>query len=153
MRTARFIPSSQMLLVWLVLILCAAVGRAQVDTGTILGTVTDPSGAVVSGATVTIVNQSSSARLMTKSSSQGRYEFTPLQIGDYRIEVESAGFKKAVVQSVHLNIQQQALVNVMLQTGTVDQTLEVTASPELLQTQSGSGSTPGRCATACTPRR
>lgn len=138
MRTARFIPWSHLLLMWLMFTLCTAVVRAQVDTGTILGIVTDPSGAVVPGATVTIINQSSSARLTTKSSSQGRYDFTPLKIGDYKIEVESAGFKKAIVQGVHLDIQQQALVNVVLQTGTIDQTMEVTAAPGLLQTQSGS---------------
>ena len=138
MRTARFILRSHKLLVWLVLALCAGVGTAQVDTGTILGTVTDPSGAVVPGATVTLVHQSTSAQLTLKSDSHGRYEFTPLMIGVYSIQVESSGFKKTTIQDVHLDIQQQALVNVVLQTGTVDQTLEVTAAPGLLQTQSGS---------------
>jgi hypothetical protein len=138
MRTTRVISWGHMLLVWLALALCAGVGRAQVDTGTILGTVTDSSGAVVPGATVTITNQATSERQTSKSSPEGRYDFTPLKIGQYRIEVEFPGFKKSVFRDVRLDIQQQALVNVVLQTGTVAQTLEVTAAPELLQTQSGS---------------
>jgi hypothetical protein len=127
-----------MSLVWLTLALCAIVARAQVDTGTILGTVSDASGAVIPGATVTIIEQATSARTTVKSSADGRYIFTPLKIGSYSVEAGFTGFKKTTIQGVHLDIQQQALVNVVLQPGTVTQDVEVTEAPELLQTQNGS---------------
>lgn len=62
MKTTRVISWSHMFLVWLALALCGGVVSAQVDTGTILGTVTDSSSAVVPGATVTITNQATSER-------------------------------------------------------------------------------------------
>ena len=68
----------------------------------------------------------------------GRFEFTPLHIGTYSVTVEASGFKKATIQSVHLDIQQQALVNVMLQPGAVTENVEVTEAPELMQTESSS---------------
>src|SRR6266700_7968840 len=97
---------------WMVsftLTLWAIGAMAQVDTGTILGTITDATGAVVPGANVTIFNLETSAMLTAKTSADGRFEFTPLHIGSYRVEVENASFKKAIVQSVHLNIQEQAV--------------------------------------------
>jgi len=126
---------------WMVsftLTLWAIGAMAQVDTGTILGTITDATGAVVPGANVTIFNLETSAMLTAKTSADGRFEFTPLHIGSYRVEVENASFKKAIVQSVHLNIQEQAVVNVVLQPGAVTENVEVTEAPELMQTQSSS---------------
>jgi hypothetical protein len=127
-----------MSLVGLVLAICMTAANAQVDTGTILGTVTDSSGAVIPGASVTIINQASSALLTAKTTADGRFEFTPLHIGTYSVAVEAASFKKATIESVQLDIQQQALVNVVLQSGAVTETVQVTAAPELMQTQSGS---------------
>ncbi len=122
----------------LTLTLSATVTKAQVDTGTILGTVTDSSGAVIPGATVTIINQESSATLTAKTKGDGRFEFTPLHIGTYNVLVEAASFKRATTESVHLDIQQQALVNITLQPGAASENVEVTEAPELMQTQSGS---------------
>ena len=93
--------------------------RAHVDTGSIVGTVTDSAGAVVSGATVSVTNEQTAARLTAKTGDDGHYIFTPLQIGTYSMVVEAGGFKKATIQNVHLDIQQQALLNVSLQLGTV----------------------------------
>jgi len=138
MRTARFNRWSCMSLVWLTFALCANVARAQVDTGTILGTVTDTSGAVIPGATVTLTSLSTAATITDRTTADGRFVFTPLHIGNYNVEIVAAGFKKATVQAVHLDIQQQALVNVVLQPGTVTENVEVTEAPELMQTQSGS---------------
>jgi hypothetical protein len=122
----------------LMLVLCAILARAQVDTGTILGTVTDATGAVIPGAIVTIVNQETAAQLTAKTKSDGRFEFTPLHIGKYSVVVEAASFKKETVQNVTLDIQQQALVNVVLKTGTATESVVVTEAPELMQTQSSS---------------
>ena len=127
-----------MTLVWLTLALCVICAKAQVDTGTILGTITDTSGAVIPGANVTLVNQLTAARLTTTCGPDGRFDFTPLKIGTYRIEVNYPGFKKFTVQNLQLNIQQQTLVNVVLQPGEVTESVVVSSAPELMQTQSGS---------------
>ena len=123
---------------WLIVGVCAIVANAQVDTGTILGTVTDTSGAVVPGATVTMINQATAAPLTAKTGADGRFDFTPLPIGTYTVVVEAASFKKATLESVHLDIQQQALVNVVLHPGEVTENVEVTEAPELMQTESSS---------------
>ena len=138
MRVERFAKWGRVSLVWLALMTCIAVAKAQVDTGTILGTVTDSTGAVVPGATVTIINQATSASRMDKTKADGRFVFTPLQIGTYSIDVQAASFKKATIKGVQLNIQQQALVNVVLEPGAVTESVEVTEAPMLMQTQSGS---------------
>ena len=113
MRTERLVRWGRMSLVGLALAICMTTANAQVDTGTILGTVTDSSGAVIPGASVTIINQASSALLTAKTTADGRFEFTPLHIGTYSVAVEAASFKKATIESVQLDIQQQALVNTL----------------------------------------
>ena len=87
---------------------------------------------------MTITNQATAAPLTATTKEDGRFVFTPLPIGTYSVVVEAGGFKKAIVQSVHLDIQQQALVNVLLQPGAVSENVEVTAAPELMQTESSS---------------
>ncbi len=87
------------------------MGLAQVDTGTILGTVKDQTGAVVPGAKVTIVNQGTANSISTMTRSDGTYIVTPLKIGTYRISVELDGFKKEENAAFDLNIQQQAVVD------------------------------------------
>jgi hypothetical protein len=127
---------------WLgiVLITCALIfgtspGIAQVDTGTILGTVKDQTGAVIPDARVTITNQGTSEQITTTTRSDGTYIVTPLKIGSYRISVEHAGFSKAENAAFELNIQQQAVVDFELRAGSTSQTVEVTAQAALLQTQ------------------
>jgi hypothetical protein len=138
MTRLRFIRWSRMSLMGLMLVLCAILARAQVDTGTILGTVTDTTGAVIPGATVTLISQETSATLNAKTTTDGRFEFTPLHIGTYNILAEAANFKRLTIQGIKLDIQQQALVNIMLHPGAVSESVEVTEAPELLQTQSSS---------------
>ena len=112
--------------------------QAQVDTGTILGTVRDQSGAVVPGAKVTLIHEGTSFTLSALTREDGGYIFTPIRIGTYRVEAEYGGFQKAVRSGVQLNIQQQAVVDFTLVPGEVTQTVEVTAAVPLLQTESGS---------------
>src|SRR5580704_3278162 len=118
------------------LILASLTGMAQVDTGTILGTVKDQTGAVLPGSKVTIVNQGTSEQITTTTREDGTYIVTPLKIGTYRIIVEHEGFSRAENAAFDLNIQQQAVVDFVLQTGATSQTVEVTAAAPLLQTQS-----------------
>jgi hypothetical protein len=121
-------------------IVLVSVGHAlaQVDTGTILGTVKDPSGAVVPGAAVTLINQGTGLRLATKTDSSGAYVFTPIRIGTYTVEAEFRGFRQTVHRDVLVQVTQHVVVNFTLTPGAVTQTVQVTAAPPQLQTQSAS---------------
>ena len=111
---------------------------AQVDTGTILGTVRDPSGAVVPGAKITVSNEGTSFTQVTTTSGSGNYVVTPLRIGTYTVEVEQAGFKKQRRSGQELNIQQQLVVDFNLEPGEVTTTVDVTGEAPILQTENGS---------------
>jgi carboxypeptidase family protein len=106
---------------------------AQVDTGTILGTVKDAAGAVVPRAKVVLTNKGTGVTQVSESGDDGRYIFTPLKIGAYQVEVEATGFKKAIRSRIELNIQVQAVVDFSLETGDINQTVEVTTEAPLLQ--------------------
>ena len=125
------------LLILAVLLSRVSVVWAQVDTGTILGTVRDTTGAVVPGAKVTITNLGTSNSLSGTTHTDGTYVFTPLKIGSYSVDVEQTGFKRAHNPSIELNIQQQAMVDFTLSPGTISETVDVRSQAELLQTQSG----------------
>jgi hypothetical protein len=112
--------------------------NAQVDTGTILGTVRDNSGAVVANATVTVRNQGTDFTQSAVTSSTGTFIVTPLKVGTYSVEVENAGFKKEKRTGLELNIQQQLVVDFNLEVGNVSTEVDVTAVTPILQTESGS---------------
>jgi hypothetical protein len=109
---------------------------AQVDTGTISGTVRDSTGAVIDGAKVTVTNEETSFKREGVTSESGNYTFSPLKIGEYTITVEQAGFNQQRRSGVQLNIQQQAVVDFTLTPGQVSNTVDVTASVPVLQTES-----------------
>src|SRR5579875_1263744 len=95
----------------------ALFARAQVDTGAILGTVRDTSGAVIPNATVTLTNEATSITETTTTGANGEYTFTPLRIGRYSVEAKSPGFQAEKKTGVQLDIQQQVVVNFSLAPG------------------------------------
>jgi hypothetical protein len=109
---------------------------AQVDTGTILGTVKDSSGAVVPDAQVTLTNTETGFSQTTKTSGVGSYIFTPIKIGTYTVQATKAGFEKAVQLNAKVDVEQRLVVDLNLVPGQVTQTVEVTAAPPALQTES-----------------
>jgi hypothetical protein len=129
---------------WMAVLLCLCMflgGRAavaQVDTGALLGTVKDASGAVIPNAKVTLINEGTSLTLTMTTRGDGSYIFTPLKIGTYTVEAEAPGFEKGRNAGVVVNIQQQVVVDFTLVPGAVTQTVEVTSQAPLLQTQNGS---------------
>ncbi len=135
-------PSAgNMILCLLVLIFCVGPVQpvyGQVDTGAILGTVRDQSGAVVPGAKVTLTNEGTTLSLSTTSGETGSYVFTPIKIGVYTAAAEAPGFQKATQLHVQVNIKQQALVDFVLVPGPINQEIEVTAALPPLQTQDAS---------------
>jgi hypothetical protein len=111
---------------------------AQVDTGAVLGTVKDPSGAVVPGAKVSLRNEGTSFTASTVTDQKGGYVFSPVKIGTYTVSAELRGFTKESRPRVNVNIQQQVVVDFTLQPGRVTQTVQVTTAAPLLQTQNAS---------------
>src|ERR1700756_1144348 len=128
--------SSRVLLgISLVLMLCAAV-LAQ-DTGSITGTVTDPTGAAVAGAQVTVASPDHGIDRHSVTNSSGEYNQSGLPGGSYDIAVTAGGFKKYQVKGVKLDVAQKARVDVALQVGaaTTEVVVEGTAVAQV-ETQS-----------------
>jgi hypothetical protein len=111
------------------------VGLAQELAATLTGTVTDPSGAVVAGATVTVHSEETGADLRTvTTSSTGNFNITNLPAGRYTVTVKNGGFQSYVARSVNLNVAEKHTLDVTLKTGKVTETLEVTAENTPIQT-------------------
>ena len=121
-----------------VVLLSASFLSAQVDTGSISGTVSDQSGAVVGGATVTLLNEGTSAELTTTASSDGTYTFSPVRIGNYTLSASAKGFQTTTQRHVTVNVGAALLVNMTLKPGAVTETVEVTSTTPQLQTQDAS---------------
>jgi Carboxypeptidase regulatory-like domain len=110
----------------------------QVDEGSITGTVTDPTGAVVPNADVTLLNIDQGITLRTRSDAAGGYTFAPVRIGHYSITVTSQGFAKTSHTNLTVQVAQTLQVNVTLKPGATTETVEVTEAPPLLQTEEAS---------------
>jgi Carboxypeptidase regulatory-like domain/TonB dependent receptor len=118
---------------FILLVFFALPVLAQQGTSTVRGTVADPQGNVVSGATVTLTNLGSGATRQTTTTDAGVYVFDFIPVGDFKIEVEAAGFKKAVITDIHALIAKSTTVDVALEVGNVAETVTVTSgSAEVL---------------------
>ena len=108
---------------------------AQKDAGTIVGTVRDPSGAVVQGAKVAVEDVDRGVQMTLSTNEQGEYVASPLHIGRYKVTVEKAGFKKAVSEIVQLDVQGRIAINIALQVGQQTEEVLVTGAAPLLETE------------------
>ncbi|HZO55850.1 MAG TPA: carboxypeptidase-like regulatory domain-containing protein, partial [Bryobacteraceae bacterium] len=120
----------------LLLLGISIIALAQVDRGAISGTVTDPSGSVVAGVTVRITHDATNAVYNSATSNSGTYSFFNLPIGIYTLSAESAGFRRAEMKGVRVEVNQQTKADIALQVGEVTQTVEVAATASLIQTES-----------------
>ena len=112
----------------LVFVLLAAVSlSAQTFRGTILGTVTDPQGAVVSGAKVTVKNVGTGLERTTETSADGSYALPELQIGTYTVTVTQTGFQTFVATGVVVDVASERRVDAAMKTGQVSSKVEVSA--------------------------
>jgi hypothetical protein len=119
-----------------VFILAAFCAFAQRDLGTITGTITDPQGAGVPSARVTITEDATGLSYSVQTSEVGEFVRPLLKAGTYTITVEVQGFRKAQQKGVIVTPGDRIGVNIALQVGQIDQTVEVQASAPLLQTES-----------------
>src|SRR5438093_4131131 len=106
-------------------VLTANVLVAQTFRGTILGTVTDASGAVVSGAQVTVRNINTGLERSTQTSADGSYSAPELPIGTYSVTVSQSGFQTAVTTGVIVDVAGERRVDVSLKPGQVAERVEV----------------------------
>jgi hypothetical protein len=118
-----------------VLMLGAALAFAQTDA-TVSGTVTDPTGAHIVGATVTALKADTGTTTVTQTNQAGVYVFAALPPGSYRFTAEHAGFRKANVSNVDLGVGAQLTINLPLELGQTSESVEVQATASLVNTSS-----------------
>jgi hypothetical protein len=125
-----------LLILLLVLIWPAsALGQVDVSTATLKGTVLDPNGAVVAGATITVTNPEKGISKTAKSGSDGVYQIPLLPPGSYDLQVDATGFSREVVRNLQLTIGQNLVFDINLRVGAVSTVVEVTAEAPLIQVE------------------
>ncbi len=117
-------------------LLLTSVAFGQRDLGTITGIVTDAQGAAVPNAKITILEDATGLSYVTVTNRDGGYTRPALKASTYSVTVEASGFQKSQQRNVIVNPSEPVAVNITLTVGNVNQTIEVTASAPLLQTES-----------------
>ena len=121
----------------LLMLAASSAVQAQVVTASVRGTVMDPSGSVIAGAEVTILNADTGFSRSVKSGSDGEYNFTDLPLGTYRIRVSHSGFKGSEQTGIVLHVNDSLVVNVTMAMGAVSEMVTVEASPVAVETTNG----------------
>jgi hypothetical protein len=116
--------------------LLPATIKAQTSYGSIVGTVTDSTGAVVPGATVTITNTATNDKRTVQSNPAGDFSFVSLLPSTYTVEVQKTTFKRFVRQQIVVEVNQTVRIDASMQVGAATETVEVTTETPLLQTDS-----------------
>ena len=117
------------------LVLCASsVALAQGGRGSISGLVSDPSGAIVSGAKVTALNHATGVALHTVTSAAGLYSFVSLTPGSYVVTASQKGFENVAQDNVLVTVDQVTTANIALRVGSVTETVTVTETSALADT-------------------
>ena len=124
------------------ILISAALGTLRVplaaqSTASIVGTITDASGAAVPGATINAVNVQTALQRTQQSGLDGAYSIPLLPVGEYRLEVEQAGFQRSVRDGLILTVSETLNVDVQLEVGQLTETITVTGTAPLLNTQTG----------------
>jgi Carboxypeptidase regulatory-like domain len=109
---------------------------AQTDRGTITGTITDPAGAVVPGASVTALHKATGASVQSITTSTGNYTLPSLATGIYDLTIEANGFNKYIQEGIEVQVAQTARIDVTLKIGAATESVTVNADAPLLKTES-----------------
>ncbi len=124
------------------LVVCSFAGvptlLGQEVGATLFGTVTDPAGATVPGASVTVTSPDTGKTASMKTQADGTYVFSALTPGAYSLTVENTGFKKSVQTGITLVVFQKARLDVQLEVGEVTTTVEVTGAAPLVESGTAS---------------
>ena len=111
---------------------CGAILRAQ-STAILKGTVTDPSGAVVPKAKVSVRNEGTGVQLETQTDEAGEYLVAGLSVGAYRVEASAPGFQTTVITGLRLNVSATVMQDVKLQVGATTQQVTISEAPPVLE--------------------
>jgi hypothetical protein len=131
--------SIRVLLVCMAIVSCfsAAMSQAQSTAADLQGTVRDPKGAVVAGATVTVLRSGTNASRDATTNDDGFYKILSLPPGDYQITVKAPNYKTAVIQTINLSVGQTANQDIPLEIGDVTAIVTVTTAPPNMVETSG----------------
>ena len=111
---------------------------AQVDTGTIVGTLRDPSGAAVPSATVTIVAKATNTSTVVRSDDKGDYTSPPLHVGVYSLTAEAPGFRAVTRDNLTLQVQDRLRIDFDMQVGQISEKVLVSSEAPPIQTETSS---------------
>src|SRR5215468_12068261 len=120
-----------------VFFMAASLSYGQSDRGTITGTISDPTTAVIPGASIVATNTETAAKFETISTETGNYTLAQLPAGVYELAVELPGFKKYVRQGITVQVSTTLRVDVSLEVGAASEEVTVNADAPLLKTESG----------------
>ena len=111
---------------------------AQATGSSLTGSITDPTGAIISGAKVTVTNEDTGVAVSTQSNTTGLYRVAPLSPGSYSVDVQASGFQRLQRRGVTVQISQTVQLDLTLTVGNITETVSVTAAAPLLESQSSS---------------
>ena len=111
---------------------------AQQTTGTLLGTISDSTGASMAGVTIRVTNLATNIQRDVQTDASGSYRIPSLQAGNYRLRVSKEGFQLQQIESLALQVEQAARFDFALKIGNITETVDVVASATLLQTENAS---------------
>ncbi|MGI4755646.1 MAG: carboxypeptidase regulatory-like domain-containing protein [Janthinobacterium lividum] len=114
--------------------------QAQFESASVIGFVRDAGGAAVPNATVTLTNVETGTHFDTKADGEGKFEFTSIKIGDYKVTAGAQGFSGFSSENFPLTVNARQRVDVTLKTGSVNETVTVTSAASLLETENSSHS-------------
>ncbi len=136
----RTIPGASRIIPVLFLIAISGMAAlfSQESRGTIVGTVTDQSGAAIPGATVEVTNKAQGAKQVFRSNESGLYQAPYLIPGEYEVAATFTGFKRAVRPNVTVSVGDRVSIDMVLELGATDQSITVTAETPLLESATGS---------------
>ena len=116
--------------------LASLFAAAQIDTGAIVGTVTDQTGAVLAGATITITNEKTGVAVIATTNNDGQYQVTALIPGTYSVKASVPGMATQAYSGIEVHVQSRPALDFHLSVGEVQSVVSVTSAAPLLETQS-----------------
>jgi hypothetical protein len=132
----RFRAVGAVLVALALTVVAAAPAAAQAVTGTLLGTVTDSTGAVVTNAKVTVLNEGTGLTREIKTDANGEYTAPQIPTGHYTVMVEMEGFKTAALSGIQVGVDQRVKIDVPLEVGALTETVTIEATTPLIQAAS-----------------
>jgi len=132
-RTSRFLLVVRFAVLALVLGVCARTTHSQTETGEVLGTVRDTTGAAVSGAAVTLTNKGTEIQAKATTDNDGDYDFLNVAVGQYQVAIEDSGFSK-FTSDFRVEVDTRQRVDVSLQVGASSASVVVTGNAVPLDT-------------------